>query len=106
MNLLEAAEHLDIKKKKKLLDKGVDVNESGYYGQTALHIAIDSAFEEAIYIFDTKQRIVEPKLDFIELLILNGANHNKPDNNGRSPMDWAIERKNEAFIEKFKTLIM
>ena len=105
MNLHHAAEHFDIELAKKLLKSEVDINKSDEFGQTPLHIAIDSAIEEAIYTYDTEKRMVEPKLELIKLLISNGADYNKPDNSGKSPMDCVLERKNKQFILKIKEII-
>ena len=104
-DIFHAIEHSDEELLKKLLSLGINVNSNDEFGQTPLHLAIDSAFEDAIYIYDTEKKIVEPDLKLIKLLVENGANPYKKDNNGQSPLDWAIRRKNNEFIRKLELLI-
>ena len=105
MNLHHAAEYMDLELAQRLLAGQVDVNKPDEFGQTALHIAIDAAVEEAIFIYDTEQRAVAPRVELIEVLLAHGANPNLPDSNGRTPRDWALERKNAAFIAAIDQLI-
>jgi len=105
MNLLQAAEHIDLELATRLIESKEEINAYDEFGQTALHIAIDIAFEEAIRIYDTEGRYVEPQMDMIELLISNGADHRQPDKQGETPMDWAIKRNHERFIQKLEAII-
>ena len=105
MNLLQAAEHIDLELATRLIEAKVEVNAYDEFGQTALHIAIDIAFEEAIRISDTEGRYVEPQIDMIELLISNGADHRQPNYKGETPMDWAFMRKHDGFVQKLKAII-
>ena len=105
MNVFSAIENSDKELLEKLIKSGIDVNISDEYGQTPLHLAIDTAFEEAIYIYDTEGKFVQPRMDIIEILLKNGADSSKADKEGKKAIDWAKERKNEIFINDLKSLI-
>jgi len=105
MDIFNAIEHSDKPLIESLIKSGIDVNVTDEFGQTPLHLAIDMAFEEAIYVFDTEHKIVQPSMDIISILLKNGANHLKEDNRGGSPIKWAEERGNEKFLTDLKELI-
>jgi len=105
MDIFYAIEHSDKELLSKLVKSKLDVNTSDEFGQTPLHLAIDTAFEEAIYMYDTERKVVQPRLDLIEILLKNGANHLMKDENGKTPIDWARERKNEVFNRNLNELI-
>ena len=105
MDIFNAIEHNDKPLLDSLIKRGIDVNTTDEFGQTPLHLAIDIAFEEAIYIYDTEKKFVQPKLDVIETLLINGANPFIKNNKGKSPIEWAEERKNDKFLMDLKELI-
>ena len=105
MDIFEAIEHSDNILLQNLIQSGVDVNVTDDFGQTPLHLAIDTAYEEAIYIYETENKVVQPRMDIIKALLEGGADHLKKDNKGKSPISWAEERKNEKFLIDLKELI-
>ncbi len=105
MDIFDAIEHSDKPLLENLIKSGVDVNVTDEFGQTPLHLAIDIAFEEAIYAFDIENKFIQPRMDIIRILLKNGANPLKEDNTGRNPIKWAEERKNEKFLIDLKELI-
>lgn len=104
MNLHIAAEHQNIEWIKNNLSN-FNINELDEFGQNALHIAIDSAFEEAIYEYDVNNQIVSPKTDVIIFLILNGCNFNHLNTLGESPLDWIKQRGNLDFERQIQNII-
>jgi len=105
MEIFNAIEHSDKSLLENLIRGGIDINTSDEFGQTPLHLAIDTAFEDAIYIYDTEKKFVQPKFDIIEILLRNGANPFKEDNKGKSPINWAEERNNDKFLLELKERI-
>jgi len=105
MDIFFAIEHSDKELLERIIKKGIEVNISDMYGQTPLHLAIDTAFEEAIYIFDTKGKLVQPRMDIIEILLRNGADYLRKDQKGKSPIDWAKERNYDVFTRKLIELV-
>jgi ankyrin repeat protein len=78
-----AAEHQDFGTIDLLLDAGADVNAKDSYGQTALHISVDSEL-------DTQGRKDPPEpLPVTRRLLQRGADPTLRDNGGGTPEDWA-----------------
>ncbi|WP_425557098.1 ankyrin repeat domain-containing protein [Flaviramulus aquimarinus] len=73
-------EHSDKPLLESLIKSRIDLNITDEFVQTPLHLAIDTAFEEAIYVFDTENKFIQPRMDIIRILLKNGANHLKEDN--------------------------
>jgi ankyrin repeat protein len=64
-----------------LLEKGVNPNVEGPNGDTPLIISIKEGFHQ-----------------ISEKLIVAGANTCKPDKNGKTPLYWAVDKKNKEII--------
>jgi outer membrane protein assembly factor BamB len=80
--LWSAAKKGDVKAVKDLLDKGVDVNAATEYGVTALSYAAEKGHSEVV-----------------KLLLANKANVNTKDTFYKSsPLEWALNRKNNDEI--------
>ena len=74
-----------------LLERGADPNAADRSGETPLHIAIDSEAQSAA-IDDTKPDADDswnPPVEMTRLLLDYGADAARPDNRGRTPLDWA-----------------
>lgn len=104
-DIFYAIEHSDIDLLKELIQLGADVNSCDGFNQTPLHLAIDSAYEEAIYIFDTEGKYTEPRTDIIKILLTNGASLDNKDLNGKTPINWVEDRKDNSFLRSFKQLV-
>jgi ankyrin repeat protein len=66
-----------------LLEKGVNPNVEGPNGDTPLIISIKAEF-----------------LQMCESLLVAGANTCKPDTNGKTPLYWAVDKKNQKIINQ------
>jgi ankyrin repeat protein len=66
-----------------LLEKGVNPNVGGTNGDTPLIISIKAGFHQ-----------------ISEKLIVAGANTCKPDKNGKTPLYWAVDKKNQKIINQ------
>jgi ankyrin repeat protein len=64
-----------------LLEKGVNLNVRGIKGDTPLIISIKNGFHQ-----------------ISEKLIISGANTCKPDINGKTPLYWAVDKRNQQII--------
>jgi ankyrin repeat protein len=64
-----------------LLEKGVNPNVKGIKGDTPLIISIKVGFHQ-----------------ICEKLIISGANTCKPDINGKTPLYWAVDKRNQQII--------
>jgi ankyrin repeat protein len=94
-----AAEQQDLDTIDLLLDTGADVNARDSYGQTALHISVDSEL-------DTQGR--EESSDSMPVtarLLQRGADPTLRDNRDRTPGDWARAYGTEAG-ERFEQLVL
>ena len=86
--LMSAAEMQNPEIVQLLLDAGADINKQGYFGQTCLHIAIDSSIDGA-----TQSGLAEDPTETLELLLKRGADVEIKDDKGESPIDWARRSK-------------
>ena len=68
------------------------MNAPGYAGTTPLHLAVDIEMEDAIYRYDVEHDSNPPRNDITRLLLRYGANAQLKDQNGRTPLDWAVGR--------------
>lgn len=96
--LHQAAEFQDVAAIEYLIEAGCDPNRQDNYGQTPLHIAIDSEIDGTIQ--------TECQLEYTatKRLIELGAKTSIADNQGATPIDW-VERYGEVAKEKFKEAV-
>jgi ankyrin repeat protein len=97
--LLDAIEHFDEERVRRLLEGGIDPNVRGYGGITPLHLAVDSEAEDALYRYDTGGDVTPPDGRLVRLLLAHGADIEAKDDKGDSPLDWARQRNHAAAIE-------
>jgi Ankyrin repeats (3 copies) len=83
-----AASYAPARTSKILIDAGSEVDAINIYGCTPLHRAATFIGQE----------------DVINLLIQNGADVNKKDDNSKTPLKWATERGNTAGINLLSNL--
>ncbi|HTI68427.1 MAG TPA: ankyrin repeat domain-containing protein [Candidatus Limnocylindria bacterium] len=93
-----AVETMDIPMIRLLLEKGALINGPDKSGCTALHIAVDTEVEMAYYEEDTRRKPHEPRCDLCLFLLQAGADCEIRNHQGKSPLDWAIERKHAAAV--------
>jgi ankyrin repeat protein len=85
--LMQAAEMENLSIARLLLDRGADVNRAGYRGYTPLHIAVDISIDGTI------QKGGHPgdePTEMIDLLIKRGASISAEDDEGKTPLGWAV----------------
>lgn len=97
--LLDAIEHFDEQRARRLLEGGVDPNARGYGGVTPLHLAVDIEAENALYRYDTGGDETPPDGRLVQLLLAHGADARAKDDRGETPLDWARQRKHAAAME-------
>jgi len=78
-----------------LLQKGADVNSRDRDGNTALHLRLAMSLQF--------KQMGPPPLDLIRLLLNAGADPTLKNNDGKSPMDLALEIGSKGLIELLKT---
>ena len=79
---------------------GVNPNHANKVGQTALHIAIDIAFEDAIQRSDEVGERQAVDLFYVLELIQHKADPNLKDLKGESPIDWVYDRTAPEVAER------
>lgn len=103
--LLKAADHGDINKVLKLLDKGADIKTRDKYGETSLHLACRWGKIELVKALLTKGASIKAKdnagwtplheackngnVDVVEALLTMGVNMESKNNMGQTPLDVA-----------------
>ena len=101
-NLHSACEHLDLEAVTDLLSKGVDPNICDQFGQTPLHIAVDSEIDEK---WQTNHSLEGLDFTITKLLLKSGANLDAMDLNGKTPTDWVASYGEEA-MSAFKIQVL
>jgi ankyrin repeat protein len=101
-NLHSACEQLDLEAVTDLLSKGEDHNICDQYGQTPLHIAVDSEIDGK---WQTSHSLEDPDFTIAKLLLNSGANLDAMDSNGETPIDWVASHGKEA-ISAFKIQVL
>jgi ankyrin repeat protein len=101
-NLHSACEHLDLEAVTDLLSKGADPNICDQFGQTPLHIAVDSEIDGK---WQTNHSLEGLDFTIAKLLLNSGANLNAMDSNGETPIDWVASYGKEA-MSAFKIQVL
>lgn len=98
-----------------LLDRGINIDAKNKSGNTALHLASKSCNHELVMLLtkygadvNCRNNLLSSSLHLVAsqgytetliFLIESGANINYKDHMGRSPLDWAIKKKQTAKVE-------
>ena len=90
-----ATEFLNIEVIEYLVNNGHEINIKDKYGQTPLHIAIDSEID------NTVQNNVQLNFYVTKKLIDFGADYTIKDNKGKTPLDWL-----DAYGDKAKRVLI
>jgi ankyrin repeat protein len=93
--LMQACEMENIEIVKYLLGRGAKINEPGFEGNTALHIAVDISIDGTI------QGVGEPgdePVGIIEFLLSQGADISIKNVHGKTALDWAVEYNSKNVI--------
>lgn len=101
-NLHSACEHSDLEAVTKLLSKGADPNVCDQFGQTPLHIAVDSEIDQK---WQTNHSLDGLDFTIAKLLVNSGANLDAIDSNGETPIDW-VASYGEVAMSAFKIQVL
>ena len=85
-----------------LLEQGADINQENNYGQTPLHFSTYRSCSRDDEIEKPSDRKGEEKKDkekMMKYLVEHGADVNKKDKNGQTPLKIAKQKENERVIE-------
>jgi cytohesin len=99
-----AVEALNLELVSYLLDCGVEVNQRGYEGNTPLHWAIEAEVEEAYnnYVDRADQATqhirAAPSDRVTALLVARGADPQRTNDQGETPLDWAVKYGHHAAV--------
>lgn len=101
--LHHAIEGMDDTTAKYLLQQGAEVNASDpdMGGATALHLAVDIECEDSCRRFDEGDVNAVPIPTLTKLLLDYCADPTVCDASGKTPRDWAIERKHWEALKLF-----
>lgn len=83
--ILQAIEIENLEIIQLLLQNGADINQRGYEGCTALHIAIGVSMSDT----SSPYGIGEEPLEIIKYLLEAGAKVNTKNDKGETPLEWA-----------------
>jgi ankyrin repeat protein len=92
-DLHSACENGDVEAVTELLGKGADPNARDQFGQTPLHIAVDSEIDG---MWQTTHSLECLDFAIAKLLVIHGASLTAEDSNGETPIDWVVRYGEEA----------
>ena len=108
--LITALQAQDTPQIKALINSGSEVNVSDEMGQTALHLAVDLAFELAMRQTDLEVKkegfhFRRPDFEVFGLLLAAGADPEARDLLGKTAIDWAADREAYEFVGELKEMV-
>ncbi|GAB4367220.1 MAG: hypothetical protein Kow009_04060 [Spirochaetales bacterium] len=116
--LIWAAEHNLLEIARKLLEKGIDVNQRDSFGNTPLHKAV--RYPEMVKLLldhgaqvnaknlmgETPLHLAIPYKDTVEILLSRGADRGAKNFAGRTPIDYCMDQGTHSYNQNVMQLLL